>query len=400
MSARLAAVIGILTGLLVAATVVLLAATRDAPLPDSWGFRGAQVLAGATCGAVGFVVATRRPENRIGWIFETIGLLFAIEGFVEAYAIASVTIADTALPGMPGITWVLTWMWVPSVFLALVFLPLLFPTGRLLSPTWRPAAWLGAVGLVGVSIAAAVTPGPIQQTPLFDNPLVVPGYDLQFANAITGIAIIPIVGAIGLAVVSLVRRYRSSSDEIRRQIRWFAFAAGLAGPVFALYVISYLLGLPDVISRSASIAVLAAILAMPVAAGIAILRYRLYEIDRIISRTISYGVVTSLLVGAYALAILVLQGPLASLTGGQTIAVALSTLVAAALFQPLRVRVQRAVDRRFDRARFDAERTSASFAERLRVEVDIDAVTDDLRDTVRRSIKPAGLGLWLRGGGR
>ena len=95
-----------------------------------------------------------------------------------------------------------------------------------------------------------------------------------------------------------------------------------------------------------------------------------------------------------------LQGPLASLTGGQRIAVALSTLVAAALFQPLRVRVQRAVDRRFDRARFDAERTSASFAERLRVEVDIDAVTDDLRDTVRRSIKPAGLGLWLRGGGR
>ena len=401
-SARLAAVIGILTGLTGSGDRRPAGGDARCPAPEFIGAFAAPRSSPAPP-AVPSGSSWRRVGRRTGSAgsSETIGLLFAIEGFVEAYAIASVTIADTALPGMPGMTWVLTWMWVPSVFLALVFLPLLFPdrptpvadvaTGRLVGRrrTGRRLDRGGGHARTDPADPALRQPAgrsglrpPVRQRDHRDR-------DHPDRRAPSGWRSSRWCGATARPVT------RSTI-----KIRWFAFAAGLAGPVFALYVISYLLGLPDVDQSFREHRGPRSELAMPVAAGIAILRYRLYEIDRIISRTISYGVVTSLLVGAYALAILVLQGPLASLTGGQTIAVALSTLVAAALFQPLRVRVQRAVDRRFDRARFDAERTSASFAERLRVEVDIDAVTDDLRDTVRRSIKPAGLGLWLRGGGR
>ena len=140
--------------------------------------------------------------------------------------------------------------------------------------------------------------------------------------------------------------------------------------------------------------------ALPIVIGIAILRYRLYEIDRIISRTVGYSLVTGILATVFVAIILVLQDGLSLVTQGDTIAVAISTLAVFALFQPVRRRVQHAVDRRFDRARFDAERTSAAFAERLRGEMDIDAVTTDLRDTVQTAIKPADLGLWLRGTGR
>jgi hypothetical protein len=391
--------IGVVTGGLTLAAVILLVATRDAPLPDSWGFRGAQALAAAVCGSVGFVIATRRPDNRIGWILGAMGLCFGIEAAIEAYAIASTQVPGP-LPGMPGIAWFLTWIWVPAVSLALVGLPLLFPTGQLLSPRWRPVAWLGLVGTVLVVLAVAVTPGPIQQATYIDNPVALSVVDRPTSNALTGASMLLVIVASGFAIASLIRRYRSAGDIVRRQIRWFAFSAAVAGPVFCVYVLTYVLDAPPAIQKAATVADIVSILAMPIAAGLAVLRYRLYEIDRIISRTISYGLVTGVLIGTYGLVILVLQGPLQSVTGGDTLAVALSTLVAAALFQPLRTRVQRAVDRRFDRARIDAERTSASFAERLRDEVDIAAVTSDLRGTVGASLKPDGLGLWLREPGR
>jgi len=396
---RGAIVAGVVSAVLVGVSVILLIATRGAKLPDSWGFRGAQGLAATICGGVGFVVATRRPGNRVGWIFVAIGLLFAIEAVVEAYVIAS-TQTPGGLPGMHAVAWLLTWLWVPAVFLALVGLPLVFPTGHLVSASWRPAAWLGVIGSIGVATTTAVTPGPIQQASYVDNPVALEGLDRGTADALTGLAMVLVLAAIALAIASLIRRYRSAAEDVRRQIRWFAFSAAVAGPVFAIYVLAYGLGAPEPVVKTATVAVIVAILAMPVAAGIAVLRYRLYEIDRIISRTISYGVVTGLLVVTYAVAILVLQGPLQQFTGGDTIAVAVSTLVAAALFQPLRTRVQRAVDRRFDRARFDAERTTVAFADRLRHEVDIDAVTADLGGTVRGSLKPDGLGLWLRETGR
>jgi len=393
-------VIGVTIAVMVALAIGLLAATRDVHLPESWGFRGAQVLAAGTCGTVGIIVTLRRPDNRIGWIFIVIGLLFAVEAFVEAYAIASLTIASGPLPAMPAIAWLLTWMWVPAAFLALIFLPLLFPTGRLLSRTWRPVAWMGAAGMTLVTIAAAVTPGPVQQSPFIENPLVIDGLDRGRADSLTGLAMSVVFISIALAVVSLVRRYRSAADDVRRQIRWFALSAAIAGPIFVMYVLSYLFGAPTPVTKATEVAVVLSILGMPVAAGLAVLRYRLFEIDRIISRTIAYGVVTAVLVATYTAIVLVLQGPLQAVTGGETISVALSTLAAATLFQPLRARVQRSVDRRFDRARFDAERTAASFAERLRDEVALETVVAELGETVRGSLKPDGLGLWLRGTGR
>ncbi len=312
----------------------------------------------------------------------------------------SVLVAPADLPGQPWIGWLLTWLWVPPIGLALIFLPLLFPTGHLPSERWRPVAWLGALGTIAFGITIALAPGPIQQATYLDNPIHPLGDDVAAYGVIEGLGVLPFGLAIILAMASLVRRFRVGDDVARRQIKWFALAATVAAGAYACYIVTFLLANGTPLAKAFEVIQVAAVIGMPVAAGLAILRYRLFEIDRIISRTISYGLVTGLLVTAYALAILVLQGPLESVTGGETVAVALSTLIAAALFQPLRTRVKATVDRRFDRARFDADRTSAAFAERLRDEVDIDAVAGDLRATVQGSIKPAGLGLWLRGTGR
>ena len=310
-------------------------------------------------------------------------------------------VAPADLPGQPWLGWTLTWLWVPPIGLAFIFLPLLFPTGHLPSERWRPVAWLGALGTTAFGIAIAFAPGPIQQATYLDNPIHPFGEDVAAYGVIEGFGVLPFGIAVILAVASLVRRFREGDDVARRQIKWFALAATVAAAAYAGYVVTYLLANGTPLAKAFEVTQVAAVIGMPVAAGLAILRYRLFEIDpdhqsndlvraghrfardRLRARESSSS-----------------SGPLESVTGGETIAVALSTLVAAALFQPLRTRVKASVDRRFDRARFDADRTSAAFAERMRDEVDIDAVAADLRTTVQASIKPAGLGLWLRGTGR
>jgi hypothetical protein len=188
----------------------------------------------------------------------------------------------------------------------------------------------------------------------------------------------------------MIVRFRRSTGLERQQLKWFTYAA----IVELVYVVS-----SGFLTVPTALGLLWAILLaplLPIAIGIAILRYRLYEIDRIISRTLAYVVITGMLVAAYAGIVVLLGGPLAGVTGGDTISVALSTLIVAALFQPLRRRVQTIVDRRFDRARIDSERTAAAFSERLRDEVDIESVTSDLRETVRATVRPERLGVWLR----
>lgn len=382
-------------GLVTAATAILFA-TAWVDVPASWGFRGASSLFGITCGSVGAIVAIRRPDNRVGWLFGAIGLLFAVAAFVEEYTIAAVLAVPGELPGEPTVGWLLTWLWVPPLALALVFLPLVFPTGHLLSPRWRPVAWFGVVATVLFTATLSIVPGPIQQAMFLDNPFQPVKLDMEQFGPIFGIVVIPLTIAIALAITSLVRRFQAANDDARRQIKWFALAATIAAVTDALYSASFLFSPSEAVTKLLEVLLVVSLLGLPIAAGLAILRYRLYDVDRIISRTIAYGAVSAMLVVTYAAVILILQGPLGAVLGGDTISVALSTLVVAALFQPLRRRVKALVDRRFDRARFDTDRTTAAFSERLRDEVDIAAVTTDLDSTIRAALKPTSLGLWLR----
>ncbi len=383
-----------------AAAFGILLATRDTPVPTSWGFRGAADTFGLTCGTVGVIVALRRPDNLNGWLFCTIGLFFAVEAFINEYVIAGVFVVAGGLPLTTQLGWTLTWLWVPSMGIALIFLPLLFPTGHLVSPRWRAAAILGVIAIGLFTVGTAFLPGPIQQATFLQNPLAA-AMDFQtYSVVVMGPTIAPLGIAIALAVGSLVIRFRRATDEGRRQIKWFALAVFIAGVTFALDMFVRIAGGSGTGSKILEVLVVVALLGLPTTAGMAILRYRLYDIDRIVSRTISYGLVTAFLIALFLLVNLTLQELLSSLTSTNAWAVAGSTLLAAALFTPVRLRVQRAVDRRFNRARYDAELTAAAFSERLRDQVDLPTLANELDATVRRAIAPTTVGLWLRGGGR
>ena len=352
-------------------------------------------------GTVGAIVAIRRPDNLNGWLFCVIGLFFGAEAVVNEYVIAGALAVPGGLPGTTALAWLLTWIWVPSLGTALIFLPLLFPTGRLLSPRWRAVAVLGAAAIVVFSVAVALLPGPIVQATYIQNPLGLPGVDLEtYASVVVGPAWVLLGIAIALALASLVQRFRRASGDARQQIKWFALAALIAGAAVTLQFTADIVSGSVTTEKALEILVIVSLMGLPVSAGMAILRYRLYDIDRIVSRTISYGLVTALLVAVFLLVNLALQGMLSSVTSNNAWAVAGSTLLAAALFTPARRRVQRAVDRRFNRARYDAERTTAAFSERMRDQVDLPTLASELDATVRQAIAPSSVGLWLRGDGR
>ena len=393
---RLAVIVWLGTVALCAVTAAILAATAWVAMPSSWGFRGASILVAVIFGSVGAVVAVRRPGHAIGWLFLAIGALFAFEALCIEYTVAGAVAIPGRLPGVTLVAWLLTWLWIPPVGLALIYLPLLFPTGRLLSTRWRPVAWFGAAALVPFGIATAFAPGPIQQASFIDNPVGQAG----LGNGTYALLLVPFVLAVVLSVASLVRRFRAADLEARRQIKWFALASMIALAVDGLYSFSFAVTVDPSVTKALEILLIFAILGLPVGAGLAVLRYRLYDIDRIVSRTISYGLVTALLVAVFLLVNLGLQGILSSVTSNNAWAVAGSTLLAAALFTPARRRVQRAVDQRFDRARYDAERTTAAFSERMRDQVDLPTLASELDATVRQAIAPSSVGLWLRGDGR
>ena len=377
----------------------LVIVTRDTVVPDSWGFRGASELFGVTCGSVGAVVALRRPDNAIGWLFCAIGASFALQSLINEYVLASIFVVPGGLPWTIQLGWLLAWIWVPPLGLALIYLPLLFPNGHLLSTRWRIVAVFGGVAIVGFSLAMALVPGPIQQAKFLDNPVTIPGMSMAtYQSVVYPLAIVPLALAIGLTMASLVRRFRRSPDEPRRQIKWFALAALVAGTINTLYQVIAIVGASPSVVKGLEILVVISLLGLPTAAGLAILRYRLFDIDRIISRTISYGVISATLIVVFLLVNLGMQAVLSTVPTTNSLAVAASTLLVAALFTPIRRRVHRAVDRRFDRARYDAERTTFLFSERLRDQVDLPALVDDLDGTVRDAVAPSSVDLWLRVG--
>ena len=383
-----------------ALAIGILVATRDAPVPTSWGFRGASATFALTCGTVGVIVALRRPGNLNGWLFSAIGGLFATEALINEYVIAGILVVPGGLPATTGLGWMLTWLWVPPQGLALIFLPLMFPTGGLVSRRWRAVAVLGVVAVGLFSLAMAFVPGPIQGATFLDNPLGAPGIDIDtYLSLVIGPATIPLASAIAFGLLSLVLRFRRATDDARRQIKWFALATLIAGAASLLSFAVSVIGAPPATTKAFEIGVIVSLMGLPTVAGMAILRYRLYDIDRVVSRTISYSLVTTLLVALFLAANLALQGMLSSITSSSSLAVAGSTLLAAGLFTPVRRRVQGAVDRRFDRARYDAEQTTAAFSERLRHEVDLATLAGELDAAVRQAIAPSNVAVWLRGRG-
>jgi hypothetical protein len=340
---------------------------------------------------VGALVVAHRPNNAIGWLFSASALLAFTGQLAGQYAIYGYATRPGSLPGATLAVWYGSWPWVLILALTLIFTPLVFPTGRLLSPRWRPLAWLA-----GVATAVLTTLNSLRTNMSLGT---VP--DQVIANPI-GVAVVgnpdkgPAVPALillltvlaAVAFGSLVVRFRRSRGEERQQLKWFTYAAALV-PLSVLGD-----ALPAVVG---DLAIDLPIVFLPVAAGIAILRYRLYDIDRLINRTLVYGLVTAILGLGYAGLVLLLG----QLFGGVTRdppswAVAGATLAVAALFQPARHRIQTAVDRRFNRRRYNTAQTIEAFSTRLRDQVDLDTLSTELLAVVDQTMEPTRISLWLR----
>jgi hypothetical protein len=362
---------------------------------------GAQLAALIAVGPivpVGFIVARRQPGNPLGWMLLGLMALLLLGSVGADYAWLSYRLGHHLPLAAVGV--VLAPAWCP-LLVTLPLMVLLFPDGRLPSPRWRPVLWsyLAVGGSWPVSIYA-VTIGAVAA----GNIHLDLGGDLQAVDGPTGSSawlgsfegiILPVLAAFWLAfVASQVLSWRRASGERRQQLKWLMSGAAVC---MAAVAFTAIVGTLDTSASPAVQAVVdlvsVGIAALPVSVGVAILKYRLYDIDRIISRTLAYAIVTGLLVGVYAGLVLLATEVLGF--HRSTVAVAVSTLVAAALFNPVRRRVQRAVDRRFHRARYDADRMVALFAARLKDTVDLDSVRDDLAGVVHQALEPAHLSVWI-----
>jgi hypothetical protein len=370
--------------------------TRTVPDPNAFGLPFDTLLSAALLAfpTVGALVASRRRGNAIGWLFCVVGVLFGLQSAAYGWGVYALFTQLGELPGGELAAWLSTWLFVPALFCIPVYLFLLFPDGRPVSRRWRPVAWLAGAGLLATTVGSALSPGRLDGPPFesVENPAgLVGGGEALELTSVLGFWLT--LASILLAGVSLVLRFCRAGGPERQQLKWFASAAAL----FAATTIVYTVFLADVAEQAGQISTLLAFAGIPVAVGVAILRHRLYDIDMVINRTLVYGSLTVMLVTLYFGGIVVLQRVFVLLTGQQsTLAVVASTLAIAALFYPLRRRVQGFVDRRFYRRKYDATKTLEAFNSRLREETDLDALGEDLVGVVRETMQPAHASLWLR----
>ncbi len=350
---------------------------------------------------VGALVATAQPRNPIGWLYLVCLLLISFGGSnndATQYAYYALVTRPGALPGPEWVLWA-GQVSLEAAFSGLIlFSLLLFPSGRLPSRRWRPVAATAVVLVVVETVATALAPGPLPdrgppelQVP---NPA---GIDAlgPLVDAISAPWLLLTIGVMLLALASQVLRFRQARGTERQQLKWFALGGAWILTVGLLGVAAMLLGLnlDPIVTQNAWPLSVAGI---PIATGVAILRYRLYDIDILINRALVYGATTAGIALAFVGGIVVLQALLRPVTGGSELAVAASTLASVALFQPLRARVQSGVDRRFYRSRYDAARTLDAFSVRLRDEVELGAVRAELLEAVRSTVQPAHASVWLR----
>jgi hypothetical protein len=358
---------------------------------------------------VGALIASRRPQNPIGWICLADGLLWMLLAVTDSYSMYGV-----ARPGsVPFPVAVGTignqWLWVPTIGLLGIYLVLLFPDGKLPSRRWRPLAWFSAVMIVLISVTEGLAPGPLENQGGVRNPFGLEALPWLVDVSYIILPLLPL--CILTSAVSMVLRFRRSRGEVRQQIKWVAFVASFSGLLYLIAMIGQVVFALTVPESDGSIPSLpwwaevlfsAAVLGfagVPVAIGFAVLKYRLYDIDVVINRTLVYGSLTTMLVALYFGSVAATQTIIRALTG-QTeqpqLAVVVSTLVIAALFNPLRHRIQSFIDRRFYRRKYDARKTLETFSARLRDETDLETLNNDLAGVIRETVQPTHVSLWLR----
>ena len=360
----------------------------DVPIYSFWLVNTLVTLGNAIVGAV---VASRRPEHPIGWLMCAAGLVWGVLHFSGEYAIYALLAQPGSLPAGKAVAWFFTWLWAPALDL-IVFFGLLFPTGQLPSRRWRPFAWLSLLITLVVIALSVFAPGPILGLGSIRNPLGIEGWPNLYEPLQSLMLVLVFIGS-----ASMLGRLRWARGVERQQIKWPAYTVMMAaiGSVLT-YTIAEAVG-ARWLKSAGFVIFIVALVGLPTSVGIAIVRFRLYEIDRIINRTLVYVTLTATLVAVYVGGIVVLQGLVRALTGQESqLAIVASTLAVAALFSPLRRRIQAFIDRRFYRRKYDARKTLEAFSAKLRDETDLEALSDDLVGLVRETMQPKHVSLWLR----
>jgi hypothetical protein len=395
-------------------SIALYVLVRSAPVPStlSAGRTFIDALASVPALAfplVGALIASRRPHNPIGWICLADGFLWMFLSMIDYYGVYGLAKPDSV--PFPVVIYALgQWLWVPTLGLLSIYLVLLFPDGRLPSMRWRPLAWFSGAVIVLVSVTQGLIPGPVPDFGGVRNPFGLEGQPWieDLSNAI----FVPFLLCILASVVSLVLRYRRSGGEVRQQIKWIAFAVSFLGLAFvsvmAISLIHFFFA-PETWERTTDTpplwlellfyVMLLSFGGVPIAVGFAVLKYRLYDIDVVINRTLVYGALTATLALIYFGGVATVQMIFRALTSQEQqpqLAIVVSTLVIAALFNPLRRRIQGFIDRRFYRRKYDVRKTLETFSARLRDETDLEALNNELVGVVRETMQPAHVSLWLR----
>jgi hypothetical protein len=342
-----------------------------------------------TFSIVGAIIASRHPRNTIGWLFCSVGVTIGLNSFAGDYAefwLASGfgmrSLGETA-------AWFSSWLWILLVS-SPIFVLLLFPDGRPPSPRWRPVAWCATLGITGFSLSLALGAGPLEDFPQILNPYSV---DSPIVGIVGGAAGVVAIGSMVASAVSLIVRLRRAEGEQRQQVKWLAYGGAMVvGTILVGGVIT-------IWSVNVSIMVMnVALLGLPVFTGIAIVKHRLYDIDIVINRTLVYGTLSVTLAALYLGGVAATQAVLGAITNQEQtqLAIVASTLVIAALFNPLRQRIQAFIDRSFYRRKYDVAKTLEGFSMKLRDDTDLEALRGDLVGVVRETMQPAHVSLWLR----
>ena len=380
-----------LTVLAVALTLLIASLNESSSSLQNTAFLSLVIFAFSTVGAL---VASRRPENPIGRLFCSGAFIWIVGELALEYGVYALITAPGTLPAGAWAAWFGGWARGMGWFLIVMFLLLLFPTGRLPSPRWRPVLW-GAVGYIGF-FTLVVWLSPVSaDTRLQEfvrNPL---GLEIAIMNLLVELLYLTIPLLVVVSGTAVIARFRRSRGDERQQLKWFAYAVAVMVVVFVIWFSLELAGLVPL----SALAFTLPLLGLPVAVGIAILKYRLYEIDLLINRTLVYGALTTLLAAVYFGGVTATQAIFRSFTGQEEqpqLAIVVSTLVIAALFNPLRRRIQSFIDRRFYRKKYDARKTLEAFSAKLRDETDLEALSNELVGVVRETMQPAHVTLWLR----
>src|SRR5688572_12076828 len=344
-----------------------------------------------TFSVVGAIIASRHPRNTIGWLFCSVGVTVGLNSFAGDYA--EFWLASGF--GMSGLgetaAWFSSWAWILLTYVPTSFVLLLFPDGRLPSPRWRPVAWGAALGIAGSVAGYALKTGPLEDFPQIANPY---GVDSPIVGMVGVAGSIVAAGSLVASAISLIVRMSHAGSEQRQQIKWLAYG----GTVVVVTI--FVSGLINLWNVPVGIVVSnLALLGLPIFTGIAIVKHHLYDIDVLINRTLVYGTLTTMLVAIYVGSVVLSQLVFVGLTGHEELpqlAIVASTLMIAALFAPLRRRVQATIDRRFYRRKYDSAKMLSVFSARLRDETDLGTLSDDLVGVVKETMQPEHVTLWLR----